>query len=168
MFKSDSQIKARLSLEKLRFEILPFIFLSLPLVPKVSTILVVLYAAASLLLLNKQHFKNVFAKKDFITYMLLYVLLVFGLMYSIDSESGLSKVQTQISLLIFPLFFGGGNLTLKYRQKCLTYFLIGVIITVLLCLGHSFYRAITQGSIYVIDEFDQKNSVFFTSSFHHY
>ena len=165
MSKSNSQIKSRLFLGKLRFKILPFIFFSLPLVPKISSILVILYAAVSLLLLNKQHFKNVFAKKDFIMYMLLYVLLVFGLLYSIDSESGLSKVQTQISLLIFPLFLGGSILTSKYRQKCLTYFLTGVLITVLICLGHAFYRAIIQGGLYVVDEFGQKNSVFFYQQF---
>ncbi|WP_289060212.1 O-antigen ligase family protein [uncultured Zobellia sp.] len=98
-------------------------------------------------------------------YMLLYVLLVFGLLYSIDSESGLSKVQTQISLLIFPLFLGGSILTSKYRQKCLNYFLTGVLITVLICLGHAFYRAIIQGGLYVVDEFGQKNSVFFYQQF---
>ncbi|WP_354668229.1 O-antigen ligase family protein [Zobellia uliginosa] len=165
MLESNSQIKVRLYLEKVRFEILPFIFLSLPLVPKISSILIIIYAAASLLLLNRQHFKNVFAKKDFIAYMLLHVMLVFGLLYSIDSESGLSKIQTQISLLILPLFFGGSNLMFKYRQKCLTYFLIGVVIAVLLCLGHGLYRVITQESVYVIDQFDQKNNVFFYQQF---
>lgn len=155
----------RSACEKIGPKILPVIFFSVPLLPKASSILIILYALVSLISLGKGDFRNLLKRKDLLLYMALYILLIVGLTYTIDMETGLSKTQTQLSLFIFPLILGGKRLTAKIRQDCIKYFILGLVATVILCLGNAMYRGISQGSFYVLDEFGRANSIFFYREF---
>lgn len=155
----------RSACEKTGSKIVPFIFFSVPLLPKASSILIISYVLISLLGFSKGYFRNLWERKDFLVYMVLYILLLLGLTYTIDSETGMSKIQTQFSLFIIPLILGGQRLNGVTRQKCLKYFIVGLGVATVLCLGNALYRGISTGSFYVLDEFDRPNNIFFYREF---
>lgn len=165
MSKKSKLKLMRSACEQIGTKILPFIFFSLPLLPKASSILVILYVLGILISFKKRYFRNLLERKDLLLYMGLYVLLILGLTYTIDSETGLLKVQTQFSLFIFPLILGGQRLSGKARQKCLNYFIVGLVVAAVVCLSNAVYRGISQGSFYVLDAFDRPNSIFFYQEF---
>jgi hypothetical protein len=47
----------------------------------------------------------------------------------------------------------------------LKYFIIGLAVATVLCLGNALYRGISTGSFYVLDEFDRPNNIFFYREF---
>jgi len=145
--------------EKIESITLRAIFFSIPLWPKVTSILIILFVLVSLPNFKKKYLSNVWHRKDMLLYILMYILLLLGLIYSIDLDTGISKIQTQLSMLIFPLILGGQCLSEKSRRDCIQYFVFGLAVAVILCLGNAFYRALSNGTFYVLDEFSRKNSV---------
>lgn len=135
------------------------IFFSISLVPKATSILIILFVLVSFPNFKKNYLRNLWHRKDMLLYIMMYLLLLLGLIYSIELDTGLSKIQTQLSMLIFPLILGGQSLSEKSRQDCIQYFIFGLTVAVMLCFGNALYRAVSNGSFYVFDEFSIKNSI---------
>lgn len=144
-----------------KFYVMMALFFSIPLFPKLTSILIILYALLTLPDFNKCYFTKLFKQKGLLVFILIYVLLIVGLSYTTSFESGVSKVQTQLAFLIFPLFLGGAVVTVSERNWYLNSFVAGVFAAALICISHAFYRVSTIGSWYVVDEFSRKHNVFF-------
>jgi len=145
--------------------ILMALFFTLPVWPKLNSVLIIVLVVTVLFKIKKQHLRNLLAHKELLLYMMLYVLLIIGLSYSLDLKTGLAKIQTQASLIIVPLILGGIRLNLKDRFAYLDIFSLGVLLTLVLCFLHGFYRFFTTNSSYVLDEFSRKNNIFFYTEF---
>ncbi|MGP1991708.1 O-antigen ligase family protein [Zobellia laminariae] len=145
--------------------ILLALFFTIPLSPKLTTVLIIVYSLVSLLTFERKYFRNIWFRKPVFLLILVYFILVIGLSYSSDITSGFSKVQTQLSLLIFPLFLGGKNFLREQKEHYLLSFILGVVLTSLLCFGNSFYRYFETGDNYVLDEFSRRISIFFYVEF---
>ena len=145
--------------------ILVALFFSLPVWPRLTTILLFVFVIAVLFKIRKQHFANVLIHKEFLLFVLLYFLLIVGLSYSLDIKTGISKIQTQASFIVIPVILGGLRLNAKDRHTYLDAFSLGVLLTLVLCFIHAFYRFFTTNSPYVIDEFSRKNNIFFYNEF---
>ena len=165
MYKRAFKNKCHSVIKMLRLESLALLFFFVPLFPKVTSILIAVCALLSLATFNKTYLKNLIEKKDFIIYIVLYLWLLFGLMYTTNLESGMLKVQTQLSLFILPFFLGGYRFSTSTRLKCLLYYISGLTVAVILCFTSAFYRALTLKSFFVIDQFDVLNNVFFYQEF---
>ncbi len=74
---------------------------------------------------------------------MLYLLFVIGLLYTNDLTGpggGLFKLEVKLSLLVFPLLFSTIDyqwLDRKYVQRLFNFFIIGTIISCLLCIGNA-------------------------------
>ncbi|WP_324024717.1 O-antigen ligase family protein [Maribacter sp. BPC-D8] len=145
--------------------ILLALFFTIPLSPKLTTVLIIIYSLVSLLTFERKYFRNIWFRKPVSLLMLVYLILIVGLSYSSDITLGFSKVQTQLSLLVFPLFLGGKNLLKEQKEQYFLSFILGVVFTSLLCFGNSFYRYYETGDHYVLDEFSRKINIFFYVEF---
>ncbi len=148
-----------------KFYVLITLFFSVPLFPKLTSILIIAYALLVLPDFNKNYFLKLFEQKVLLLFVIMYILLVIGLGYTSSFESGLSKIQTQLALLIFPLVLGGGSISNTKRNWYLNSFVAGVFSTVLICISHGLYRIVSTRSMYVVDEFSRKHNVFFYNEF---
>ena len=163
---SDLKIGNRnLTYERLVSFILGALFFSIPLWPKLTTILILVLVLAVLFKINKQHFRNVAIHWEFLVFVLLFVLLIIGLSYTLDIKTGLSKIQTQASLIVIPIILGGLRLNSKDRFDLLDLFSLGVLLTLVICFFNAFYRFFTTNSTYVLDEFSRRNNIFFYNEF---
>ena len=147
-------------LNKAEHVILLLLFFSVSILPKVTTILIILYALFSLVNYKKIDLRNLWLQKSFLLLILIYFILIVGLIYTSDLSSGLRKIQTQISFLIFPLFLGTKIITKKNRNTYLFMFVLGVLVTVSVCFGYGLYRFFSNESMYVLDEFSKTNNIF--------
>ncbi|MCK4662700.1 MAG: O-antigen ligase family protein [Bacteroidales bacterium] len=91
----------------------------------------------------KQKFSNVKWNKNLIIFILFYLIHLIGLLYSKNFNSGLFDVQLKLSLIIFPVFFvTSNNLIRNNWKKILISFIIGCLISSLICLSNAFYKSI--------------------------
>ncbi|CAM4139345.1 O-antigen ligase family protein [Zobellia nedashkovskayae] len=152
-------------LRKSESYILMALFFSIPLSPKLTTVLIIIYSLASLLTFEREYLRKIWFRKPAFLLILVYLILVIGLSYSSDINTGFSKIQTQLSLLIFPLFLGGKSILKKQKEQYLLSFVLGIVFTSLLCFGNSFYRYFKGEGYYVLDEFSRKTNIFFYTEF---
>ena len=165
MFQTNTQ-KLTISWKKIEKYVLLALFFSIPIWPKATTLLIILYILILLVTLKKRKGLISFLNyKEFAGCALLYLMLIIGLSYTIDLDTGLSKVQTQASLLVVPLFMGSQKLNRRDRTAITDLFVLGVLTTVLLCFCNAVYRYFSTNSAYVLDEFSRKNSIFFYTEF---
>jgi len=165
MFQINIQ-KLTINWDKFEKYILLALFFSIPIWPRATTLLIILYIILLLCTLKKRPGLVSFLNyKEFVGCALLYVLLIIGLSYTIDINTGISKIQTQASLLVVPLFLGSQNLTRSDRTAITDLFILGLLTTVLLCFCHAVYRFLSNGSAYVLDEYSRKKSIFLYTEF---
>jgi hypothetical protein len=151
--------------DKVKPYVLTALFVSIPLLPKITTILLILYFVLSIPGLQKRHFLNLFEQQSLRYFMIVYAFLLVGVTYSIDAGTGLAKIQTQLSFFIVPFFMGGTKLGIDHRNRCLKAYVLGVLLTVLLCFGNVVHRFMTNGEFYVLDEFSREQTIFFYKEF---
>ena len=162
--RKNSQ-KFRSVLEKVRFYILAALFFSIPIHPKMTTILIMAYAVVSLFGFGKEYFQDFLRRRNLLLYIFMYLVLVLGLTYTVDLQTGLSKIQTQLSFIVFPLFMGGRRILKKERDIYLNSFVLGLLVTIMLCFANVLYRIFSDDSIYVMDEFSRKHYIFYYTEF---
>lgn len=154
-----------LNLKRAKKYILLALFFSIPLAPKVSTLLTILFILLCLWEIRKIDFRVIKGYRDFSIYIIIYVFLLIGLLYSIDVDTGLSKIQTQVSLFIFPIFLGSSVFSRKDRDDFMSSFVYGTLITLGLAFLNAAYRFYQSGTTYIVDELSRKHSIFFYDEF---
>jgi len=83
------------------------------------------------------------ARQNTLLFAMLYLLFVIGLLYTNDFKGpggGLFKLEVKFSLLVFPLLFSTIDyqwLDRKYVQRIFNFFIIGTIISCMLCIGNA-------------------------------
>ncbi len=145
--------------------ILSALFFSIPLVPRITTLVILLYAVVSLCTFDKRRLRNFLNRPEMILYTFLFVLLIIGLIYTVDVRTGIFKIQTQASFLVFPLLLGGKDLTPKERTTYLNSFVLGLLVAVLTCFFYAMYRGFSTGSYYILDEFSRKHHLMYYTEF---
>jgi len=155
----------KFNIEKVKHYILLALFFSIPLIPKIASILTILFVLTVLWRLRKLDIKQIKSNYDLPLYIAVYAMLLIGLLYTIDIDTGLSKVQTQISLLVFPLFLGGQHLSSEQRTAFMNSFVMGTVFTVILAFINAGVRYLKNNSSYVIDEWSRKHNIFFYDEF---
>jgi len=153
------------NIEKVKHYILLALFFFIPSTPKIASILTILFVLVSLWDVKNIKLEQIKAYKDFPIYILIYVILLIGLTYSFDFATGILKVQTQISLLVFPLFLGGQLLSSKRRTIFMNSFVAGTGFTVILAFLNACVRYFQNNSAYVTDELSRRHSIFFYDEF---
>lgn len=164
MFKDNWRQLTVWSMKAERF-ILMALFFTIPLSPKLNTFCIIFWAIVSIISYKRIEFKCFIRRKELVLYSLVYVCLLIGLFYTVSPENGLSKIQTQVSLIIFPLILGRKNITSRERIRYINSFVLGVAFTVLICLLFNFYRYTEEESFYVLDAFNRKQHIFFYFQF---
>jgi len=160
MNKSKAQT-LRDHLKKLDFYLLMALFFSIPLFPAITTILLICYFIFKVPQFSKGYFSTLSRRKPLSFFMVLYLILLLGIIYTIDLENGLFKVQTQVSLFLVPFFMGGGILSVIQRNRLLLAYVFGVLFTILLCIVNLAYRILVTGKLYVLDSFSREQPLFF-------
>ncbi|WP_304141523.1 O-antigen ligase [Mesoflavibacter zeaxanthinifaciens] len=122
-----------------------FAFL-LPLNPKASTIVIFFWLAVSF---NKVQVSKLVFEKKLILLPILYFTYIFSLIYT--ENFSFKYFEQKASLLAFPLIFylNGYKYNTKVLNKVLYFFVIGCLLSVLLCFFYAFYSSIniTDSSI---------------------
>lgn len=93
---------------------------------------------------NKNFFQKLFSNRFALIIILFWLLHLFGVLYSSNWRYGLLDVQQKFSLLVFPLLFVlySGSKTIS-TSKILNFFLLGSIVSAIVCLANAFYNSIS-------------------------
>ena len=150
----------RVKIAKMEPYLLKAIFFSVPLVPKSTTILIFTWVLIWLMNYKKDDWQTLLRRRTLLLSIFLYLWLLIGLTYTMDLESGLFKIQTQASFLIFPILLGTRKVAPTMRNTYFKYFIWGVTLATLTCLANGFYRYVEHDSVYVMDEFSRKVNIF--------
>jgi len=120
---------------------------SIPLHKKFTVLVIFLIGLNWLLEFNfKEKYRRVResrARQNTLLFAMLYLLFVIGLLYTNDFKGpggGLFKLEVKFSLLVFPLLFSTIDyqwLDRKYVQRIFNFFIIGTIISCMLCIGNA-------------------------------
>lgn len=141
------------------------LFFFVPLFPKLASACIIGYAILSFLDLKKENVLLLWQRKELLFFGLVYLILVIGLSYTIDLGTGISKIQTQLSFIVFPLFFVGAFQEKSNRNSFFQYFNWGLVVAILICLINALRRLFVGDSMYVVDAFSEKHNVFLYQEF---
>ena len=150
---------------KIESFLLKALFLSVPILPKITTFLIIAWVVFRALTMKKAEWKILLERKSLVLCIFLYAWLLVGLLYTMNLDAGLYKIQTQVSFLIFPIFLGTKLMSTKQRHDYFKWFMWGLVVSVLLCLANATYRFFINGSIYVLDEFSRETNIFIYKEF---
>ena len=145
--------------------ILAALFFSIPLYPKLTSLCIIFYAVLTLATFKKKNLSLLWQRKELVLFVVIYSILVIGLSYTLDLETGISKIQTQASFLVFPIFFIGSFYGKEDRGHFFQWFNWGLLVTVLICFLNAFRQVISGNGMYVVDAFSKKHNVFLYQEF---
>lgn len=140
--------------------LLSAIFFSIPLLPRLTTFLIIGWAIVCILSFKKDTWRTFPERKTLLLSISLYIWILIGLTYTMNLEAGLLKIQTQFSFLLFPLLLGKKKIGPETREKYFKYFIWGVALATLICFANALYRYNALGSAYMVDEFSRKVNIF--------
>ncbi|WP_405208880.1 O-antigen ligase family protein [Aquimarina sp. LLG6339-5] len=152
--------------KELEYVLLLAVFLTIPIHSKLNTICIIIWSIVSVFKLKRKEITNLILRKELFFLMFFYLLLIIGVFYSLDIEKGFSKLETQLSILIFTVFLGTKFLKDKfYVKKSLYAFTLGVLLACFICLFNSIITVFQTQKTFIIDEFGRKQSIFFYKNF---
>jgi len=101
------------------------------------------------LIFSKKKFDISSAKtKLMILFISLYIIGIFGMLYTSNTDAGIATLKTQSAILFFPLIFGTTSvLTRSLLKKITTHFLIATALACVAELGYGIYNYFQTGNI---------------------
>lgn len=81
-------------------------------------------------------------RQNILWFGLIYILYLFGFLYSKNQYYALLDLQTKLSLLVFPILFAtiDENVLKDKKRKILLYYIIGCLVSTIVLLFYSFYN----------------------------
>ena len=135
---------------------------ALPFYKKATPILIIVFLVTSLINGNYR-FKN--KGKNILLFTVLYVAYLIGLLYSENLKYGLSDMETKLSIFIFPIAFFISKIDFKaILDNVLKWFVIGLTISCIICLGEGIYQFVISGN--ESELFYSKLSIFHHASYY--
>jgi len=130
----------------------------IPFYKKIVPLLIILWFLLTLFELSFENFKQSRHKPLFYSITGYFILLVISLLWTKNMNSGFKELETNLSLLVFPIAFAFSlSLSLKKQINTIKAFILGNITAVITQLAIATFRFLTQK-----DELIQKISFFFT------
>ena len=158
--------KIQLALEKYNNILLLLVFFTIPLFPKLNTVLIIVWCISSVIIFKRNQFYRIIQTREIILFFIFYFFLVVGVIYSTNISEGLLKLETQISLIVFPIFLGSReNINKKFSTKILYSFSFGCIIAGLICFVIATYKFLVTEELYIINAFGSKQNIYFYNNF---
>lgn len=74
------------------------------------------------------------SRKIFFPFFAFYALMLLTLLWSVNVSAGLEKLQTQLSLLVFPLVFAVSNISIEEVKRIAVFFVYGCFLASLVSL----------------------------------
>ncbi|MFS4446111.1 O-antigen ligase family protein [Maribacter sp. 2307UL18-2] len=152
-------------MESIKRYLLAALFFSIPLYPKLTTLCIMGYALFTLVGFKKKNLSRLWDRKTLLLLAILYVLFIIGLSYTIDVQTGVSKIQTQASFFVIPFFFIDSFHGKEDRSYFFQWFNWGLLVTVLICFLNAFGRVFSNTGLYVVDAFSKKHNIFLYQEF---
>jgi len=74
-------------------------------------------------------------------FLMYYILLLLGMIWTENSEFGISKLENKLSFLVFPILFTFSKLTLK-KKNIIDLFITGLLLSMVIHLGIAVFKSI--------------------------
>ena len=74
-------------------------------------------------------------------FLMYYLLLLVGMIWTENSEFGISKLENKLSFLVFPILFTFSKLTLK-KKNIIDLFITGLLVSMVIHLGIAVFKSI--------------------------
>ena len=141
------------------------VFFSIPLLPLATNIFVAIWAFLLIYKHKSIQFERILRHKGLVLFIVLYVLLCFGLIYTSDFTNGVGKLLTQAWFVIFPVLIGTKKWKPAQQLLYVRPFLFGLFVTALICYVSGFVQFMTLGSWHVVDDFGRSQHILFYYKF---
>lgn len=123
--------------------LLPFISAGKPffLLSRLSLVVLIISWLAEVVIRKEINWRRVINNPLLISFLLLYLFDLIGIIYSSNKVAALSIAEKQFPLFVFPLVILTSNSFSRIRvEKLLWVFVYSVTIACLCCIGYAFYR----------------------------
>jgi len=116
---------------------------AIPFHKKAIAPLIIIFLLSSLFNGN-YNFKN--KSKSILLFATIFIAYIAGMLYTENTNFGLKDLETKLSLLIFPIAFYVSKIDFKsISSNALKWFVYGVVISSLICLGEALYQFTITG-----------------------
>lgn len=148
--------------------ILLLVFLTIPLWPITNKVAIILWIITAVISFEKNQVIILIKRKEIILFIVFYFITTIGVFYSLNIRIGISKIGTQASILLFPLFLGTKCFIDKeMREKVLFAFILGCILAGLICILYALNFYLINEKLFIVDSFGRNQNVFYYKRFSH-